>query len=50
MGSEMCIRDRDLQSGEINVFGEGDLANLNLVMSSHEMSGPDKITYWSRSL
>lgn len=41
---------KDLQSGEINVFGEGDLANLNLVMSSHEMSGPDKITYWSRSL
>ena len=41
---------KDLQSGEVNTFGEGDLLNSNLVMSSYEMSGPDKITYWSRTL
>jgi len=41
---------KDLQSGEVNTFGEVDLLNANLVMSSYEMSGPDKITYWSRTL
>ena len=40
---------KDLQSGEIGMFGEESLRDTGLVISSHEMLEGDKVTYWSRS-
>ena len=40
---------KNLQSGEMGIFGEEYLRDTGLVISSHEMLEGDKVTYWSRS-